>query len=84
MISKNFSIEEFVESAKDKSSWEVLSLAVDEANQADRMAYRTDSPAASQRYSCHLKRLIGLLRYETKPKRHNDKIYQLYIQHWTA
>ena len=82
MISKNFSIEEFVASAKGKSAWEVLSMAVEEASWADRMAYRSDHAADSQRYSRHLKRLIGYLRYETIPKRPQDKAYQLYMSHW--
>lgn len=82
MISKNFSIDEFVDSAKGKSSWEVLAMAVEEANWADRMTYRSDQPADSQSYSSHLKRLIGYLRYETKPKRPQDKAYQLYMSHW--
>ncbi len=84
MISKNFSIEEFVETAKERSSWEVLSPAVEESNWADRMAYRSDNPAANQRYSRHLKRLIGYLRYETIPKRPHDKADQLYMAHWGA
>lgn len=82
MISKNFSIEEFVASAKEKSSWEVLSMAVEEASWADRMAYRSDRPSDSQRYSRHLKRLISYLRYETIPKRPQDRAYQLYMSHW--
>jgi len=82
MISNNFSIDEFVESAKGKSSWEVLSLAVEEANSADRMVYKSDRPADSQRYSRHLKRLINYLRYETIPKRPQDRAYQLYMSYW--
>ena len=41
MISENCSIEEFVETVKDKAPWEVIALAVEEATQADRMIHRT-------------------------------------------
>jgi hypothetical protein len=36
MISKNYSIEEFVEVVKGKDSYEVIALAVEEATKADR------------------------------------------------
>jgi len=84
MISKNCSIDEFVESVKGKSPWEVIALAIEEATLADRMVYRYGGQRKSQRYSQRLKRIIGLLRYETKPKRHNDKIHQLYTTHWAT
>ena len=84
MISNNCSIDEFVESVKAKSPWEVIALAVEEATLADRMIYRSDGQRESIRYSQRLKRLIGLLRYETKPKRHDDKIHRLYTTHWAT
>ena len=84
MISDRCSIDEFVDSVKGKSSWEVIALAVEEATSADRLIRRPGRWEEGQRYSQHLKRLINLLRYEIKPKRHKDKIYQLYTLHWAA
>jgi hypothetical protein len=87
MISENCSIDEFVEAVKDKDSWEVLTLAVDEATWADRMVHRTvrcketTTPCGIQ-YSRHLKRLINYLRFEVKPKRPRDKAYRLYLMYW--
>jgi len=87
MISENCSIDEFVEAVKDKDSWEVLTLAVDEATWADRMAHRTvrcnltQNPCGIQ-YSRHLKQLINYLRFEVKPKRPRDKAYRLYSMYW--
>jgi hypothetical protein len=87
MISEKCSIDEFVEAVKDKDTWEVLTLAVDEATWADRMAYRTRhncqlQPPCGQQYSRHLKRLINYLRFEVKPKRPGDKAYRLYLMYW--
>ncbi|BBO68419.1 hypothetical protein DSCA_23490 [Desulfosarcina alkanivorans] len=87
MISENCSIEEFVETVKDKAPWEVIALAVEEATQADRMIHRTGLRSelvffCGRRYSSHLKRLIALLRYTVKPRRLNDEVYHLYAAHW--
>jgi hypothetical protein len=82
MISENCSINEFVEKAKTKTSWEALSLAVEEASWADRMAYRCERKTDCQSYSRQLKRLIGYLRYSVTPRRPQDKAYQLYMQYW--
>jgi hypothetical protein len=87
MISENCSIDEFVEAVKDKDTWEVLTLAVDEATWADRRAYRTNrdchqQPPCGQQYSQHLKQLINYLRFEVKPKRPRDKAYRLYLMYW--
>ena len=82
MISDKCSIEEFVESVKGKSAWDVISLAVEEATSSDRLIYRSGGWEAAQRNSQHLKQVINLFRYETKSKRHNDRVHQLYTQHW--
>ncbi|WP_319523791.1 hypothetical protein [uncultured Desulfosarcina sp.] len=84
MISENCRIDEFVETVKNKTPWEALSRAVEEANRADRMAYRSEQKADFQAYSRQLKRLIGYLRYTVTPRRPRDKAYQLYMQHWGA
>jgi hypothetical protein len=80
-------IDEFVEAVKDKGSGEVIALAVEEATRADRMFYRAcrcsgDHCSCEDKYSRHLKRLIGYLRYTVKPRRRNDEVYQLYTAHW--
>jgi hypothetical protein len=87
MISENCSIEEFVETVKGRETWEVLSLAIDEATRADRMFIRlhqhTDKAMlCGQTYSRHLKQLINYLRYSVKPRRPNNKVYRLYMVHW--
>lgn len=82
MISENCRIDEFVETVKNKTSWEALSLAVEEATWADRMAYRCERKTDFQTYSRQLKRLIGYLRYSVTPRRPRDKAYQLYMQYW--
>jgi hypothetical protein len=81
MISESCSIEQFVETVKDKSTFEVLSLAVEEANLADRRYYRTKQENSAT-YSRQLKRLIAYLRYSVVPKRPRDKAYNLYMTHW--
>ena len=40
MITENCKIDAFVETVKNKTSWEALSLAVEEATRADRMGYQ--------------------------------------------
>jgi hypothetical protein len=82
MISENCSIDEFMETAKTKTPWEALSLAVEEANWADRMAYRSERKTDCPSYSRQLKRLIGYLRYSVTPRRPQDKVYRLYMQYW--
>jgi hypothetical protein len=87
MISENCSINEFVESVKGKETWEVLTLAVEEATRADRMVFRTrrypgEGTACDQAYSRHLKRLINYLRFTVKPRRPDDVAYCLYVSHW--
>lgn len=87
MISESCAIEEFVEAVQGKGSEEVIELAVEEATTADRLAYharrRLNNPLLTcQSYSRHLKRLINYLRYEIKPHRPADRVYQLYRTHW--
>jgi hypothetical protein len=89
MISDNCSIEEFVETVKDKQSWEVVALAVDEATWAERMFYRPHQTLVSdkdlfciQQYLRQLKQLINYLRFEVNPRRPKEKAYQLYMMHW--
>ena len=87
MISETCSIDEFVAAVKSKESWEVIALAIDEATQADRMAFRNRRRTNGQSfdfktYSRRLKRLINYLRYEIKPHRPEDRAYALYVAHW--
>ena len=87
MISENCSISEFVESVKGKETWEVITLAVDEATRADRMIFRACRCSGNRcytegHYSRHLKRLIDYLRYTVTPKRRNDEVYHLYTAYW--
>lgn len=87
MISKNCSIEEFVEMVKGRETWDVLSLAIDEVTQADRLFFRTHQRTGKtllcgQTYSRHLKQLINYLRYTVKPRCPNNKAYRLYMAHW--
>jgi hypothetical protein len=87
MISDNCRIDEFVETVKGKSPWEVIPLAVEEATWADRKFMRHHRNGAGesdfgQEYSRSLKQLINYMRYTIKPKRANDKVYQLYTAYW--
>ena len=87
MISDNCIIDEFVETVKGKSPWEVIPLAVEEATWADRKFMRQNrngnyETGCGQEYSHSLKRLIDYMRYTIKPKRSNDKVYQLYTTYW--
>jgi hypothetical protein len=87
MISENCSIEEFVETVKSRETWEVLSLAIDEALSADRMCMGTHPCTETERhcgkiYSTHLKQLINYLRFAVNPRRPNDKAYRLYMANW--
>jgi hypothetical protein len=82
MISENCRIDDFVETVKNKAPWDALSMAIEEANWADHMAYRAERNTEFQTYSRQLKRLIGYLRYSVTPRRPEDKAYRLYMQHW--
>ena len=87
MISENCNIEEFVETVKGRETWEVLSLAIDEATLADRILLQKHqhggkSMLCGQTYSKHLKQLINYLRYTVKPRRPDNKAYRLYMAHW--
>jgi DNA-binding HxlR family transcriptional regulator len=87
MISEDCSIEEFVETVKGKETWEVLSLAIDEATRSDRMSFRMHQRTGKallccQTYSGQLKQLINYLRYTVKPQRPTSKAYRLYMAHW--
>jgi hypothetical protein len=87
MISENCSIDEFVETVKNKDDWEVLALALEEANRADRMSLRskaseTPNQNAEKTYSHDLKQLINYMRYSVKPKRPQERAYHLYQTYW--
>jgi hypothetical protein len=87
MISDNCRIDEFVETVKDKSPWEVIPLAVEEATWADRKFLRHHRKDHfgndyEQEYSRRLKRLINYMRYTIKPKRSGDQVYDLYTTYW--
>jgi hypothetical protein len=85
MVSKNCSIDEFVEAVKGKSAQEVIELAVREATKADGLVLKNRKQAKTddlQTYSRQLKRLINYHRYETKPRPHTKTTYNLYMKHW--
>jgi hypothetical protein len=85
MISKNFSIEEFVEAVKGKSAQKVITLANKEATKADRLALKKRKQlkiVELQTYSRQLKRLINYHRYVSKPRPLNKTTYNLYMKHW--
>lgn len=87
MISKTCNIEEFVEAVKGKKSWDVLMLALEEADRADRMIRRNcrdteAAPCLDRQYARQLKQLINYFRYAVKPRRPQSKVYQLYQTHW--
>jgi hypothetical protein len=87
MLSKRCDIDEFVEAVKDKKTWDVLILALEEADQADRMIQRSRrgaeaAPCCDRQYARQLKQLINYFRYAVKPLRPQSKVYQLYQNHW--
>ena len=87
MISENCSIDEFVEAVKDRDVWDVVSLAVDEATQAERLCYRAkrrpdDDISCNLDYSEQLKQLIDYLRFEIKPRRPGNEAYRVYVANW--
>jgi len=85
MISKNCSIEEFVEGVKGKDSPEVIALAVEEATKADRKVMKTHKQCKTEKlrtYSRQLKRLINYHRYVVKPRFHTKTTYNLYMKYW--
>lgn len=87
MISENCSIDEFVEAVKERAAWDVVSLAVDEATQAERRFHRArrchdDKTCCSRDYSAQLKQLINYLRFAIKPKRPQNRAYRLYMANW--
>ena len=74
MISKACSIEEFVDAVKGKNAWEVLMMAIEEADRADRMSYRgrrniEAAQCCDRKYARQLKQLINYFRYTVKPRR---------------
>lgn len=85
MISKKCSIEEFVETVKDKDSQEVIALAIKEATKADRLILKKRKQSKIenfQTYSCQLRQLINYHRYSVKPRRHVKTTYNLYMKYW--
>jgi hypothetical protein len=87
MISKACNIEAFVEAVKGKKAWDVLMLAIEEADRADRLSYRSRRHIEATlhcdpHYSRQLKQLINYFRYAVKPRRPESKVYRLYQAHW--
>ena len=83
MISKECRIEAFVEALKDMDSMTVISNAIQEATEADRLFLKKDqlSDIAAD-YSKQLKKLINYHRYATKPHRSGKTTYNLYMKYW--
>ena len=87
MISKNCSIEAFVEAIKGKETQEIIHLANQEATKADRLVLKKskkDKIEKYQRYSRQLKALINYHRYVIKPRGNTKITYNLYMRHWGA
>jgi hypothetical protein len=85
MISKKFSIEEFVEAVKVKDRQEVVALAIQEATKADRLFLKNRKQSKReeiQTYSRQLKQFINYHRYVVKPRHHMKKTYNLYMKYW--
>ena len=85
MISKKYSIEEFVEAVKDKDSQEVIALAIEEATKADRKVMKKRKQCKIemiQTYSHQLKRLVNYHRYAVKPRFKIKTTYNLYMKYW--
>jgi hypothetical protein len=85
MISKKYSIEEFVNAVKGKDSQEVISLAVEEATKADRKVMKTRKQGKTEKlqvYSRQLKQLINYHRYVMKPRHRIKTTYNLYMKYW--
>jgi len=87
MISKDYSLNEFVDKVRRKASWEIVVLAIEEADRIDRLTYHKDLYTNEQLeicrcYSKDLKHLINYIRYESKPKRPENKAYKLYTANW--
>jgi hypothetical protein len=85
MISKNFSIEEFVVAVKEQDPQDVIALAVQEATKADRLLLKNSQQSKKgdvQTYSRQLKQLINYHRYAIKPRRRLKKTYNLYMKYW--
>jgi hypothetical protein len=86
MISNNCSIDEFVETIKGQKPSDVIVVAIDEADNADRMIYRykreLETLRHRRRYSNQLKQLINYLQFEITPRRKNDKVYDYYMTYW--
>lgn len=87
MISKNYSIEEFVEAVKGKDPQNVITLAVKEATKADRLLMKSRKQLKKENiltYSRQLKQLINYHRYVVKPRSHIKTTYNLYMKYWGA
>jgi hypothetical protein len=85
MISKKFSIEEFVVAVKGKDSQEVIALAVEEATKADRKLMKSREQGKTEKlqaYSRQLKRLINYHRFVVKPRFRVKTTYDLYMKYW--
>ncbi len=87
MISSNFSIKTFTESLKNEDSQTVISMAVQEATEADRLILKKQpdfNVTALQDYSRQLKKLINYHRYVVKPRLPKETTYNLYVRYWGA
>ena len=87
MLSNKCLIEEFVEKLNSKSPWEVVATAIDEATQAERHVYKMSQDTEKMlyvNYANQLKQLINYHRFAIKPKRANNKVYNLYMTYWGA
>lgn len=83
MISKECCIEAFVEALKDMDSMTVISSAIQEATEADRLFLRKDQLAdIAANYSKQLKKLINYHRYTIKPNHSEKTTYNLYMKYW--
>ena len=83
MISQNCDFEEFIEAIKSQDHMEIVYLAEQEATQAERFMFRSQSDPeeiqkCAKEYSALLKKFIQYIKYDVKPKLPAGHEYQAF------
>jgi hypothetical protein len=89
MISLTYDIKDFVESVKDKSYWDILTLLNQETTEAERMLYSrktilADSYEKSKTYVIVMKKFITFLRYGVLSSKLSPGDVQLFVSVWRS
>lgn len=84
MVSLSYDLKEFVESIKDKSYWDLMTVLNQEATEAERMLYSSktilaDSYEKSKNYATVLKEFITFLRYGVLSSKLSTDDVQLFV-----